>query len=305
MTQFDVVILTESRFINPVETNEFIQNILLEDQLVNHELIKLGLTITRKSWDDKNFDWSSTKHILFRATWDYFDRYDEFLKWFQKTARQTKFINSETLIRWNIDKHYLLDLNKKGIHIPKTLFVEPNSKTMLINAIEKAKNELDFTALDFVLKPCVGGGAYHTYKFHESESPKHEAIFQKLITSEAMMLQEFQKNIVTEGEISMMVFNGEFTHAVLKIAKPGDFRVQDDYGGTVHNYKPTKEQIDFAIATVNAAPELPVYARVDIFKDNKGNWALAELEIFEPELWFRFYPKAAQVLAKSIKERLL
>lgn len=304
MENFDIVILTESRFVNPKKTTEFIENILLEDQLVSNQLVKLGLTITRKSWDDKDFDWSTTKYILVRATWDYFDRYTEFMKWFNATAKKTLFINSETLLKWNIDKHYLRDLNKNGINIPKTLFIEPNTITTLTNSIEKAKNELGFTTADFVLKPCIGGGAYHTYKFNEFESQKNEAIFKELIASEAMMLQEFQKNIVSEGEISMMVFNGEFTHAVLKIAKPGDFRVQDDYGGTVHNYEPAKEQIDFAIATVHAAPELPIYARVDIFKDNQENWALAELEIFEPELWFRFSPKAAQVLAKSIKERL-
>ncbi|WP_350291843.1 hypothetical protein [uncultured Croceitalea sp.] len=304
MENFDLVILTESRFVNPTKTNEFIENIILENQLVSNELIKLGLTVTRKSWDDKDFDWSTSKYVLVRATWDYFDRYDEFTDWFNAAAKKTTFINSEALLKWNIDKHYLQDLNKNGVNIPRTLFIEPNTITTLANSIEKAKKELGFITTDFVLKPCVGGGAFHTYKFNESESLKQEAIFQKLIASECMMLQEFQENIVAEGEISMMLFNGEFTHAILKIAKPGDFRVQDDYGGTVHNYEPTKEQINFAIETVFAAPELPIYARVDIFKDNQGNWALAELEIFEPELWFRFYPKAAQVLAKGIKERL-
>ena len=96
------------------------------------------------------------------------------------------------------------------------------------------------------------------------------------------MLQEFQKNIVEEGEISMMVFDGRFTHAVLKIAKPGDFRVQDDYGGSVHIYQPSAEEITFAENVVKACSEMPLYARVDIFKDNDGHWALAELEIFEP-----------------------
>ena len=117
------------------------------------------------------------------------------------------------------------------------------------------------------------------------------------------MLQEFQHNIVEEGEISMMVFNGDFTHAVLKVAKQGDFRVQDDFGGSVHDFKPSEKEIEFAEKVVNAVPELPIYARVDIFKDNDGNWALAELEIFEPELWFRRNPQAAVVLAQTIKER--
>ena len=304
MKKYDIVLLTDYRYIAPTSTNQYIENILFEDKLVYDALLKFNLNVVRKSWDDANFDWSTTKYALFRATWDYFERYEEFAFWFKTASKQTTFINSKNLLDWNIDKHYLQDLNKKGINIPNTLFIEANTKTTLINSLKKAKNSLGFKGLDFVLKPCIAGGARHTYKFNENECDKYESIFKTLIAKEAMMLQEFQKNVVSEGEISMMVFNGEFTHAVLKIAKPGDFRVQDDYGGTVYKYKPSKEQIDFALATVNAAPELPIYGRVDIFRDNQKKWALAELEIFEPELWFRFYPEAAKVLAKNIHERL-
>ena len=119
-----------------------------------------------------------------------------------------------------------------------------------------------------------------------------------------MMLQEFQENIVSEGEMSLMLFDGEYSHAVLKIAKPGDFRVQDDYGGSVHDYKPSTAEIEFAKKVIHACPELPTYARVDIFKDNYGKWALAELEIFEPELWFRNRHEAASVLAGIIKSKV-
>ncbi|MFD2585506.1 RimK family alpha-L-glutamate ligase [Croceitalea marina] len=301
MKPFDIVILTDSRYLSPDPTSPYITNVLLEDQIVADELKKLGIKVTRKSWDDPSFDWSHTKCAIFRATWDYFERYQEFAQWYDKTAERTIFINSKSLIDWNIDKHYLNDLNENGINIPDTFIIEPQTKTTLEATINKAKTLYKYTSNDFVLKPCIAGGARHTYKFNVSEIDAYEKVFQQLIADEAMMLQEFQTNIVKGGEISMMVFNGEFTHAVLKIAKPGDFRVQDDYGGTVHEYKPSQEEIDFAIATVKASPELPVYARVDIFKDNNEKWALAELEIFEPELWFRFNPKAAAVLADTIK----
>lgn len=146
--------------------------------------------------------------------------------------------------------------------------------------------------------------ARHTYKLNADNVLKHETIFQELIDQEAMMLQPFQHNIVKQGEVSMMVFNGQFTHAILKKAKSGDFRVQDDFGGSVHDYLPTQAEIEFAIKTVSACAEMPLYARVDIFNDNKGKIALAELELIEPELWFRNNPKAANVLAKATKEKL-
>ncbi len=301
---YDVVVLTDPRYINPKKQSVYVDNVLLEDRLVLKALQKQGLNAIRKSWDDPEFDWSTTKYALFRTTWDYFDRFPEFSKWLEATSQKTQFINSKKLIYWNIDKHYLQDLSIAGVTIPKTYFVEHGTKITLKEAFQTAIGELGFRPSEFILKPCVSGAARHTYKIQKESIKDYEAVFQQLIAEEAMILQEFQENIVKEGEISMMVFNGQFTHAVLKIAKPGDFRVQDDFGGTVHQIEPSQEQIDFATEVVHAAPELPIYARVDIFKDNDGNWALAELEIFEPELWFRLNPQAADTLANSIATNL-
>ncbi len=300
--KFDVVVLTDHRYVDPEKKTPYIENLLQEDQLVLQALEKQGLKTARKSWDDPDFDWSTTKYALFRTTWDYFDRYREFSKWLENTSKKTQFINSKKLIHWNIDKHYLQYLSNHGVTIPTTFFIEKGSTITLANAISHSEANNGFNSDTYILKPCVSGAARHTYKIQKDKIENHENIFQKLVAKKAMMLQEFQKNIVSEGEISMMVFNGEFTHAVLKIAKVGDFRVQDDFGGSVHNYTPDQEQVAFAQSVVKAAPELPIYARVDIFRDNDGNWALAELEIFEPELWFRLNPKAAEKLASVIKK---
>ena len=154
------------------------------------------------------------------------------------------------------------------------------------------------------MKPCISGTARHTYKLNENNLDEHTLIFQELIANEAMMLQPFQHDIVKKGEISMVLIDGNFTHAVIKKAKPGEFRVQDDFGGQVTIYKPTSEEIIFAELVIRACPELPIYARVDIFTDNEGRIALSELELIEPELWFRFFPQASKILAKTIKVKL-
>ena len=298
--RIDVTILTDNRYTDISDNNldEYIQNIYTEDTLIKTSLEGIGLKVNRKSWDDKTFNWSTTKFILFRSTWDYFDRFDEFSKWLTEVSKLTILLNSENLVLWNIDKHYLIDLLKKGVHICETYFIEAQTKSNL--------NELslEYNLKDFVLKPCISGAARHTYKVKASEVEKYESIFQKLIAKEAMMLQPFQNNIVSKGEMSFMVMNGNFTHAVLKQAKPGDFRVQDDFGGSVQIYNPTKEEIQFAENVVKCCPELPIYARVDVFLDNQNKLALAELELIEPELWFRFFPKSADELAKGIKQRI-
>jgi hypothetical protein len=99
-----------------------------------------------------------------------------------------------------------------------------------------------------------------------------------------------------------MIINGEFTHAILKTAKAGDFRVQDDFGGTVKNYEPSALELEFAQEVVSKCETVPYYGRVDMLWDNDGNPALGELEIIEPEMWFRFFPKSAHKLADVIWE---
>ncbi len=296
--KYDIVILTDNKHVNPSIIDNYTKNVIVEDALIQNALSQFGLRVARLSWDDKNFDWSTTKTILFRTTWDYFHRFEEFSKWLTKVSKQTTLLNSETIIRWNIDKHYLYDLHRNGVHVAETYFIEKGSTETL----QELHKKLNWN--ETVLKPCISGSARHTYKLNQNNLKEHETIFKKLIANEAIMLQPFQYNIVEKGEISMMVFNGKFTHAVLKKAKTGDFRVQDDFGGSVQGYSPKQEEILFAENTVNVCKELPIYARVDIFTDNNGKLALAELELIEPELWFRNHTKAATILAKAIKERI-
>jgi len=302
--EYDIIVLADSRYLLPKEGDAYTEEVLLEDALVIKALEALGLVVGRVAWDDPNFDWSSTRFALFRAVWDYFDRYAEFSVWYEKAATLTTFINRKALIDWNIDKHYMADLNSRGVHIPKTLFVEAGEQINLLEAFQKAKALLGFDGGEFVLKPCIAGGARHTYKFHEDDWSQYNPIFQQLIADEAMMLQELQHNIISQGELSLMFMGGEYTHAILKKAKPGDFRVQSDYGGSIALHEASTAEIDFSQKVIDACPEMPLYARVDIFRDNGNAIALAELEIFEPELWFRCHEESAARLAQAIKNHI-
>ncbi|WP_223033328.1 ATP-grasp domain-containing protein [Hanstruepera marina] len=295
---YDIVILTDKRYLEDSKTDTYKHNVFHEDFLVQEALSKQGLKTLRLAWDDPDFDWTKTKSVLFRTTWDYFDRFNEFSKWLTQVSKVTTLFNSENIIRWNLDKHYLLDLEKAGVRIAKTHFIETGSQITLAQLHKQLNWE------ETVLKPCISGAARHTYKLSLNNLSDYESVFSDLIVQESMMLQPFQHNIVSEGELSLMVFNGQFTHAVLKKAKIGDFRVQDDFGGTVHSHIPSKEEIVFAENAVKACKELPIYARVDIFTDNDGQIALSELELIEPELWFRNHPKAADVLALSLKSEI-
>ena len=296
---YDIVILTDNRYVNPTKTDWYIDQVLLEDQLLFDALANKGLTVCKKNWADKNFDWTSTKYAIFRTTWDYFERFDEFFIWLEVTKKKTTFINSAKIINWNIDKHYLRNLAKNQVNIAPTIFVKKGERITLCELFEKVKWK------EAVLKPAISGAARHTYRIHTNNNSDFENIFQKLIENESMLFQEFLNNIITKGEISLIIIGGKYTHAVKKIAKKGDFRVQDDHGGRVEKYTPTKEEIMFAESCLIASPFKPIYARVDIVYDNDNKPSLSELELIEPELWFRNYPLAAEYLAEEIFKVIL
>jgi glutathione synthase/RimK-type ligase-like ATP-grasp enzyme len=288
------VIITEEQYVAPDKTDWYIDQVVLEDRLLADALNALGWECEKVNWANPAFDWSSCDVAIFRSTWDYFHRFDEFKSWLDKVEGKTKFINPIEQIKWNMDKHYLLELEQKGIPVVESLFIETGNEKSLAQIHEE-------TGWDkTVLKPCVSGGGRHTFLLDPSNYDEHEAIFEEVVSSESMILQPFQKNITKKGEVSLVVINGQFTHAVLKKAKEGDYRVQDDFGGTVHEYQPSSEEIEFAENVTKACSPLPYYARIDVIWDNNDALVISEVELIEPELWFRNNNLAANKLAEAI-----
>lgn len=292
---FDIVILTDRRYDQPKVITDYVQNVLKEDLLIQIALEKLGYKVWRTHWDNPNFDWSTTQAVLFRTTWDYFERFDEFFKWLDFVNTQTLLINSFDLIKWNIDKHYLKDLSDNNIKIVPTQFLEIGTT----KSLQEIFSESNWGKA--ILKPAIAGAARHTYVITSDNVDSHESIFEQLIANEAMLLQPFLKNIISKGEITLVLFGGKFSHAILKKAKKGDFRVQDDFGGSVYTYEANEKEIAFAEKVIAACPYLPIYARVDLMWDDEDNLCVSEVECIEPELWMRFNDNAAPLFAKALQ----
>jgi glutathione synthase/RimK-type ligase-like ATP-grasp enzyme len=298
MKEFDVVLLTDSRYVNPSKIDPYIENVLKEDGLVMEGLEKLNLRTIKKDWNDTNFNWSSTKSAIFRSTWDYFDQFSNFRNWLDLVKDQCYLINPYQQINWNLDKHYLIDLQKLDLPIVESVFV--SKKTNLnLETISKSKNWKDI-----VIKPTISGAARHTYLLKNDEIKNFQEKWLSLTSMEDFMVQEFQNNILSSGEIAVMLFGGKYSHSVLKKAKKGDFRVQDDFGGSVEKINPSLEIIQLAEKTIKSLKTIPIYARVDIIFDNNNRPVISELELIEPELWFRFKEESAYKLAEIVKDFL-
>lgn len=297
--QHDIALITDSRYLIRVPEDDYISNIFLEDDILIKALQERGLSSVRVSWDDEHFDWTSVRIVLFRTPWDYFFRFAEFSKWLSKVATLARLVNPPELINWNIDKRYLRDLQNKNVRIPPTLFIERGEQRSLEELFREQHWE------EGIIKPVVGGAARHTYRFDDTTISETAAVFRELIIDESMLIQEYQPSIIEKGEVALMVMYGKYTHAVLKKAKQGDFRVQDDFGGTLHDYSPTPEEILFAEEAVRKCPVFPLYARVDVMWDKNDLPCVSELEVIEPELWFRRHPESAAVLADGLLHLLV
>jgi hypothetical protein len=70
--------------------------------------------------------------------------------------------------------------------------------------------------------------------------------------------------------MTMIVIGGKFSHAVIKKAKEGDFRVQDDHGGSVEQYTPNEAEIAFALSAMATSPQPAMFGRVDMIYDNNN-----------------------------------
>ena len=78
MAKWDIAILTEGTYLAPPVVDDYVQNVLTEQLLVQNALEARGLKVTRVDWRDQKFDWHSTQAVLFREIWDYFHRFSEY-----------------------------------------------------------------------------------------------------------------------------------------------------------------------------------------------------------------------------------
>ena len=294
----EIALVTESRYEAPAEVTPYIANILEEDRLLTEALQARGIAARRVDWAREDVDWGAFAAVVLRTPWDYFERFDAFSAWLDRIAAHPCVLNDPSTLRWNIDKHYLADLEAAGVAVVPTVFVERGEGRALADAMAELGAEAA------VYKPTVSGAARETYRVRPGAVAEHAGRFATLTTERAMMVQPFLPAIVEHGEVTVVAMSGRPTHALRKRAKAGDFRVQDDHGGTLHPHTATADELALTEAALAVRGEVPVYGRVDMVRDPQGIARVMELELIEPELWLRLHHPAAEAFAEGIAARL-
>ena len=270
------------------------------DMEVIEILNERGIDTTIFVWDKlivgdleniKNYD-----AILVRTIWDYFIKYDEFLKLldFLEVSKLPVF-NPIEILKWNMNKKYLRELERDGFDIIPTVFNLNNEN----DSFEKA---MSLGWKKMVLKPVISGNSYHTFVIDANEQAEFEQLLNKYFQSRPFMLQEFIPEI-SNGEISTITFSNNYSYSVTKVPPKGEYRVQFDYGGIYHfgDVNPTIKTICDRISSRFADKLL--YQRVDgVWRD--GKFLIMEVELIEPDLYLNLSNEAKKQWVESLIGKL-
>ncbi|MHB8814222.1 MAG: ATP-grasp domain-containing protein [Steroidobacteraceae bacterium] len=263
-------------------------------------LDEAGADATGADWDDPEVDWAAFQLALLRSTWDYMDRFAEFLAWADRTAQLTVLLNPPPVIRWNTDKHYLRELARAGVATVPTQFVEPGESAA--EALERFLRE-EGTAAEWVVKPGVGAGSRDAARYARSEERTASDHIERLLDAgRSVLLQPYFDQVDLHGETALIYFAGRFSHAIRKgpLLQRGTAPT-DGLFAQEHITPRTPDAAELRIAELALAAlpfATPLYARVDLIRSGEGRPRVLELELTEPSLFFAHAPGAARRLAQ-------
>jgi glutathione synthase/RimK-type ligase-like ATP-grasp enzyme len=266
-----------------------------DDDLLLRALRGRGAEAVSVAWDEKGIDWGGFDLCLIRSTWDYHEKYAEFLAWTRQVGAATALRNPAEVVAWNSDKTYLRELAKQGVRTVPTAWVERGSEVDLEAILAERRWD------EAVVKPVVDLGARNLQRVRRGEgSGALAAVLQR----HDAMVQPFLPSLEAQGETSLIFIAGDLSHAVRKRPAPGDFRVQSIWGGTASRIEPEAAQSELAEQALALLDEPPLYARVDLVAGLDGKPCLIELELIEPNLYLSTHLAAVEKLADAVLAQL-
>ena len=269
-----------------------------DDRLLIPALEACGVTAEPVVWSSDTTDWETFDAVVIRSCWDYHLHIDAFRAWLARLeAIPVPVYNAPGLVRWNADKRYLLDLAQRGVPTIPT-------SVLLRNHPEDIDRVLADTGWQrFVIKPTISASGYETYALRAPLTDEARQAVARVTAVGDALIQPFVDEVPRDGEYSFTFIDAAYSHATLKRATAGEFRVQTEHGGTADRFLPSRELIEQAARVLATLAEAPLYARVDgVVRENA--FLLMELELIEPNLFLEFGTGAGDRMARAIVARM-
>lgn len=255
-----------------------------DDQRLLPLLYQRGYFAEAACWDDPRTEWRKYDTVVIRSCWNYYRKPENFLKWLDcLESLGVRVFNPLKVIRWNFRKTYLRELAARGVATLPTIWVEN---------LEQGLDQVRAQGWDgIVVKPVISADAFGMVRASVAEIDRHLNRLRRSLQRCPLMIQPYSQEVETKGEVSLIFFGGQFSHAVLKKPKPGDFRVQGNHGGSVEVFRASPEMIERASGILSLTPEPTLYGRVDLMP-YQGGRVLGEFEVLEPSLYLSYDPRA-------------
>ncbi|OFW98137.1 MAG: hypothetical protein A3D94_12000 [Alphaproteobacteria bacterium RIFCSPHIGHO2_12_FULL_66_14] len=265
------------------------------DRLYADALERRGWRVVAAPWNGPCEAFAGVDAVVLRSTWGYYRAPKAFRDRTELMAAATRLFNPIGLVRWNLRKDYVGKLAVAGIRVPQTHIV-----ACAAAAIDKVLADAGWDQA--VVKPASGASGYSVELVKRATLARQVAGLSDEARASGVVVQEFLPEIA-DGELSLVYFDGAFSHAIRKRPPPGEFRSNSCYGPTRNAETPAREVTEKGAACLRALPETPLYARVDgVVRD--GGLIVIEVEVLEPALFLEFDPPSAERFAEATVRRL-
>lgn len=243
-------------------------------------------------------DWNDFDAVYICTPWDYPEHVSEFMQVLEAIdASRAVLYNDLAIARWNLEKTYMRDVEARGDDIVPSTWYDHFDAAQVPGYFDEHNTDR------VVIKPIVGANAKDTFVLRNTVDASLLATLQTTFSGRRFFVQPFIENIRSEGEFSLFFFNGEYSHAIQKIPKAGDFRVQEEHGADIITVAPSAALQDIAHTVFSHIEPLPVYGRGDWVRGPDGRFLLMELELIEPSLYLRTDSGAAARFAAAFNQR--
>lgn len=257
-------------------------------------LAALGWQFDAVRWQSTSIDWAEYDAVYIGAAWDYPDDADCFIAVLERIVQSgTILVNDLSLVRWTLAKTYLRELESRGVNIVPSLWYESFDMRVVNDAFGFFHTET------IIIKPVISTNATHTYLLASAQA---EALADELAVAfenRPFVIQKFMSSVQAAGEYSLFFFDGLFSHAVRKVPASADFRVQEQFGATIAAVAADADLLEEAEKVMGMVDPGPVYARVDLVRDDDGQPRLMELELIEPSMYLQLSPTAPTRFAEA------
>ena len=262
----------------------------LDQAPIEAALRAAGLRVETRAWDDPAARWDDAGCVLVRATWNYPWMPEAFGRWIESTARVTRLLNPPDVLRWNVHKRYLLDLEAAGVPVTPTEVIEAGTPVSLARVLERRGWS------DVVVKPAISAGSFRTIRVRPAQLSAGEAHLADLLAERDVLVQPYLASVEDHGERALIWIDGALTHAVRK----GPRWQGEDENVSPQSMSISRAEAALAEQSLAAVPGDPLYARVDMAPGPDGPPVLMELELIEPSLFFPQCPPALDRLVHAL-----